>query len=190
MCDAISKNITLFASFGALALILAIMRFLDGESIFWYNRKGFCRNVLEWPERLFVRMKPYSKIKNLAFVLNYPEEIPEDAHDCVFWVDGLQIHAMEQSRGILLRFFLPCSEEQLSDLATFAAGRILREEAVLAWDYQGSRLFLWRELSGLTDEHVIRQDFEDFVDSCEWWYARCSEKEVPQSVLPDILIRP
>ncbi len=132
-----------------------------------------------------------SKIKQLANALNYPEGgVPGDVSAFSFFVDGLEIQALEQSNGVILRFDLECSEELLPSFAQYAAGRLLREDAVLAWDSHRSRLFLWQALSAAADDGMLLQGFEQFADSCEWWVARCAEKEVPQSVLPDILIRP
>ncbi len=131
-----------------------------------------------------------AKLNRLTDALNYPEGVPAGAADFQFFVDGLEIHASQQSGGILLRFMLDCSEELLPDFAQYAAGRLLREDAVLAWDNSSSRLFLWQVLPDTADAGMLRQGFEKFADSCEWWLARCAEKEVPRSVLPDVLIRP
>ncbi len=130
------------------------------------------------------------KLGPLAHALNYPRGVPEGAADFTFLVDGLEIHASAQARGIVLWFTLACSEALLPELAQYAAGRLLREDATLAWDAQHATPFLWQELPLAADEGTLRQGFERFADSCEWWLARCAEKEVPQSVFPDILIRP
>ncbi len=127
-------------------------------------------------------------IQELIKALDYPEALLEGGRDFVFRVDGLEIQASEQANGILLRFVLPCSEELIPEFARYAAGRFLREDAALAWDNQG--LFIWQLLPSSSDAEMLRDGFERFADSCEWWLARCSEMEVPRSVLPDILIRP
>ncbi len=129
-------------------------------------------------------------IKELITALNYPGTAPDGVRDFVFLVDGLEIHASEQVNGIVLRFALPCSDELIPDFAQYAAGRLLREDAVLARDGQDSPLFIWQLLPLPADEGMLRESFERFADSCEWWLSRCAEREVPQSVFPDILIRP
>ncbi len=130
------------------------------------------------------------KLGSLAHALNYPEGVPEGAADFTFLVDGLEVRASVQARGIVLQFMLACSEDLLPELAQYAAGRFLREDATLAWDAPRATLFLWQELPPSADEGALRQGFGRFADSCEWWLARCAEKEVPQSVFPDVLIRP
>ncbi len=129
-----------------------------------------------------------SGLKQLAEALRYPAEIPVGARAFSFLVDGLEIQAEERAHGLLLRFILACSDDLLPELAGYAAGRMVLEDAVLAWD--GRALILWREIPTTTDVGMTCRIFEQFVDSCEWWLARCAEREVPQSVLPDILIRP
>ncbi len=130
----------------------------------------------------------YDTLEKLANALNYPAEIPAGARDFVFFVDGHEVVASERADGVVLKFVLACSDELLPDLAGYAAGRLLREDAVLACE--NGTLFLWRALPRSADAGTLRREFELFVDSCEWWLARCAEKEVPRSVLPDIMIRP
>lgn len=131
-----------------------------------------------------------SFIYDFARAIRYPQEVPAGVRSFVFLVDGLEVEAEELSRGLVLRFGLECSEAQWVELAGYASGRLLREEAVLAWDMERERLFLWQELGAGLGEDELRGGFEAFVDSCEWWLSRCAEREVPRTVLPQLLIRP
>lgn len=134
-------------------------------------------------------MADKSLIRRLGLALNYPADFSEVGGEFVFIVDGLKIIASESSKGVVLKFWLEASPEHIVSFAEFAFGCILRDEATLSWDNSGSSLFLWVCLSS-PDETSLRHGFESFADSCEWWRSRAMEREVPVSVVPDIMIRP
>ena len=58
----------------------------------------------------------------------------------------------------------------LPRLAEYAAGRMLREDAILSWGSEG--VFLWQEASADASAVAFRSLFESFLDSCDWWRAR------------------
>lgn len=129
-------------------------------------------------------------IHKLANAIGYPEEVSSGVVAFTFRVDdGAYIAEIIGSRLVMKRV-LDIAEEDLLRLIEFVAGRLLREEAVLAWDDRLEQAFLWQEMpiNGSTVE--IQNAFETFVESCEWWFARVAEMRVPPTVFPDIMIRP
>ena len=80
----------------------------------------------------------------------------------------------------------------LPRLAEYAAGRMLREDAVLAFDPKSDAAFLWREIDGGSDSLALRLCFEEFADSCEWWRERLEvhggAADAPE--FPEMMIRP
>ena len=82
------------------------------------------------------------------------------------------------------------NEKDLPQLAAYAAGRILKEEAVLAWDERLSACIIWQELEDKADSAQLTHFFEEFTHSCDWWVVRAGELNAPPVVFPDIVIRP
>jgi hypothetical protein len=91
---------------------------------------------------------------------------------------------------LILKLYLDVAYDDFPLFASYAAGRLLREEAVLAWDDRTERAFLWREIPENADASQMKAAFEEFVDSCDWWMQRVAEIDAPKSVFPDIMIRP
>lgn len=95
-------------------------------------------------------------------------------------VDGKELLAEEYDGRIVLSRELTDDVSLLPALATYAAGRMLREDATLAYgrrakvDGQDLRCsaFLWQDApSDATARDMLRL-FETFMDSCDWWQAR------------------
>ena len=59
-------------------------------------------------------------------------------------------------------------------LAAYAAGRMLREEATLA--FGNGNVFLWQDAPADADDRTLLRLFESFTDSCDWWRARVEER--------------
>ena len=80
----------------------------------------------------------------------------------------------------------------LPRMAEYAAGRMLRENAVPAYDPKSDSAFLWMELDGGSDDAELRRVFEDFADSCEWWRDRLGSQgdAADAPVPPEMMIRP
>ena len=72
-------------------------------------------------------------------------------------------------------------------LAAYAAGRMLREDAALAYGDGG--VFLWQDAPADADDRAFVKLFESFADSCDWWRARVDERgkggagEISESVI-------
>lgn len=129
-------------------------------------------------------------ISRLARAIGYPETVADDIDVFAFRVDGGAVIAEKTPYGLVLKKTLEIPFENLNVFAAYAAGRMLREEAVLAWDDRAERALLWREIPGRADAQTMKEAFEEFADSCDWWIQRVAEIDAPKSVFPDIMIRP
>jgi hypothetical protein len=131
-----------------------------------------------------------NSISSLAMAVGYPEKVPDGTDVFMFRVDGREVAAQIQGSRLVLKSYLEIPFEELKVFASYAAGRMLREEAVLAWDDRAERAFLWREIPEKADAAAMMAAFEEFADSCDWWVQRAAEIDAPKSVFPDIMIRP
>ena len=117
-------------------------------------------------------------IKRLAKAIGYPDRVSDDALSFTFRSDGVEIAAEETDGRLVLSYGLSDDEGILPTLATYAAGRMLKETATLAYgNYQTTKLpnyqtFLWQDASADADAHELLRLFETFMDSCDWWRAR------------------
>ena len=109
-------------------------------------------------------------------------------------VDGMEIVAEESGGRIVLSFALSDDPSQISLLATYAAGRILRESAVLAYGRRSNgkvSAFLWQDAPADADDWTFVKLFESFADSCDWWRARVEERGKGETVeISESVIRP
>lgn len=129
-------------------------------------------------------------IERLAAAIEYPEAIPEGAVSAVFRVDGEAIRAEEVRGELLLTAVLDRSEEDLAALAELALGRILREEAVLAWDVQEEAVVLWQGCPAEAERAELRAFFEAFTTAVDWWRERASALHAPPPAFPQMVIHP
>lgn len=126
----------------------------------------------------------------LAKAIGYPDPVPDDCRLYGFHTDGSEIIAEKIAGRLILKRLLDFPSEHLVRFAQFTAGRILREDIVLAWDERRESAFIWQEIPPDADPSLMRRIFEDFADSCDWWTARANEVDIPPAVFPDIMIRP
>lgn len=129
-------------------------------------------------------------IGQLASAIGYPEQVPDQATVYAFHVDGEEYRAEVIGNRLVMKRVLAIAETDLPRFAEYAAGRLLREDAVFAWDDRADQAILWREMPMQGRVVEIVAAFEDFVDSCDWWIQRVNELQAPPTVFPDILIRP
>ena len=129
-------------------------------------------------------------ISKLASAINYPEKVSEDSSVYAFRVDGWEIIAEKTGGRIVLKHYLDVGYDDLPQFASYAAGRLLREEASLAWDESAQKALLWRETAPNPNPAEMKDAFEEFADSCEWWMQRALDIHVPERAFPDVLIRP
>jgi hypothetical protein len=129
-------------------------------------------------------------ISKLAVAIGYPEEVADNSSVYAFRVDGWEIIAEKSVGRLILKCYLGIGYDDLPEFASYVAGRLLREEAVLAWDDKAQNAVLWREIPENANSAAMKEAFEEFADSCEWWMQRLSDIRAPENVFPDILIRP
>ena len=128
-------------------------------------------------------------IERLAEAIGYPERVPEGAVSFVFRVDDTPIKARTAGGRMILQWDFP-EDAPVGTLGAFAAGRILREEAVLAWDPAMERAILWQGVAKGADDRTLVKAFQDFLNSRDWWEARVKELNAPKAKLADLVINP
>ena len=138
-----------------------------------------------------------SAIGRLAEAIGYPETVPDGMSAFVFAVDGSEIAARESRGRLVLERCLwePSDDDEIAArvpamLARYAAGRILREEATLAWDPARAAAILWQDIPASAPNDRLRRFFEVFAASCDWWDDRVKEMLTPEPVFPEMVIRP
>lgn len=115
-------------------------------------------------------------------------------------VDGAEVEVEEMDGRLLLSCALTDDEALLPTLATYATGRMLREDATLSYgvvEGRGSsnyQAFLWQDAPDDADDHGLLSLFETFMDSCDWWRARVDalrgNDTAVSSVTETVMIRP
>ena len=125
----------------------------------------------------------------LLVAIGYPERIPNTDAPFTLRVDGREV-LVEMSAGrIVLSVALTEDESMIPALAAYAAGRILREEATLA--FGNGNVFLWQDAPADADDRTLLRLFESFTDSCDWWRARVEERGKGDAVeISEAVIRP
>ena len=133
-----------------------------------------------------------TSVEKLVAAIGYPERISGGGGSAVLRVDGMEIVAEEADRHIRLSYALTDDETLLPTLATYAAGRMLKEEAALS--YGDGRAFLWQEAPADADARAMLRLFETFMDSCDWWRERVDalrgNAEGAAAVPETMMIRP
>lgn len=128
-------------------------------------------------------------VDRLLDAIGYPlDEVLSEGESVVLKVDGREVRVRELRGRLVLSFSLGTpSEEGLRQLASFAMGRMLREEAVLAWDPERRELILWQSVPVTAAGDLMRRIFEVFLASCDWWADRSGETV---ETIPETMIRP
>ena len=130
-------------------------------------------------------------IGRLIDAIGYPERAPEDAASFTLRVDGMEILAEERDGRLILSRSLTDSDDLIPTLAGYAAGRLLREEAVLSADPSKLGAFLWQDAPATADAQSFVRLFETFLDSCDWWRSRIAGETANTSEsVPELMIRP
>lgn len=130
-------------------------------------------------------------LERFVQVLGYPGSVPVGARTFTLVVDGGEIEAEERDGRLVLTKALCAAEEEadLAALAGYAAGRMLKEEAVLAWDAVREAPILWQDVAAGAGAAQLRRFFEVFAASCDWWEARAREVRDRQR-MPEMVIVP
>ena len=133
-----------------------------------------------------------TKLEHFLKSVGYPDRVPEGSSSFTMRVDGMEIVAKEAIGCIVLSYSLSDDSSIVPTLCSYAAGRILREDAVLSCDK--SSAFLWQDAPTSSSEREMVRLFETFVDSCDWWRERVDALRggATASTAPDdaMVIRP
>lgn len=130
-------------------------------------------------------------LESLATAIGYPEPVPDGTVSHVFVVDGAEIRARVVGNRLLLVRSLSEDPADLPKLAEYAAGRLLREDAVLAWEAESGSAVIWRDAPADAGQNALKTLFERFADSADWWDDRVRELHAPvSSEFPEMVIRP
>ena len=132
------------------------------------------------------------RLEHFLRSVGYPDRVQEGSSSFTMRVDGMEVVAKEASGRIVLSYSLSGDSAIVPTLCSYAAGRILREDAVLACDK--SSALLWQDVSASSGEREMVRFFETFVDSCDWWRERVDALSggATASTAPDdaMVIRP
>lgn len=130
-------------------------------------------------------------IDRLLEAIGYPERAPADSFSFALRVDDGEVSAHCENGRLFLSRALTRDVGDLPRLASFAPGRMLREEAVLAAEPgPDGAVFLWQDAPDTADARVLQRLFETFCDSCDWWLDRIREFSEPEPEIPPMMIRP
>ena len=130
-------------------------------------------------------------VERFLSAVGYPEKAPDGSTSFPLLVDGGEVLVRAEAGRLVLSRALACDEGDLPRLASFAPGRMLREEAILAAEpTPGGAALLWRELPADASAGAMQLAFESFCDSCDWWLDRIAEFSAPEPEIPPMMIRP
>ncbi len=134
-------------------------------------------------------MKPFDR---LVAAIGYPsDEVSSEGGVLQLVVDDGKIEVREDEGRLILFCALGTFDDAgLQRLAGYAAGRMLREDAVLSWDPEADGLMLWQGVSTGASDDQLRRVFEVFCASCDWWRARANEESASREFVPEMMIRP
>lgn len=129
-------------------------------------------------------------IARLASAIGYPQAVPADSADFTFKVDDGDVRVLDLGGRMVLTREISRNADDLPGLAEYAAGRMLREEALLYWDGRAEAAVLAQEIDAAASPHAMRFSFEEFANSCDWWLARMAAAPVDSLSFPEMVIRP
>ena len=132
-------------------------------------------------------------IERLGEAIGYPDRIAGGAVEFTFRVDGMEIVAEEAGGRLTLKYALTEDEGLFARLAEYAAGRMLKESAVLAAERPDSGgVFIWHDTSSDASAHDLLRLFEAFCASCDWWRERVESVggDKPQFGPEQMIMRP
>ena len=138
-----------------------------------------------------------TSVERLLAAIGYPERMSDGFAAFTLRVDGAEVFAEEMNGRLVLSYALTDDESLLPTLATYATGRMLKEDALLAYGTHqtvkssNNQTFLWQDAPADADAHGLLRLFETFMDSCDWWRARidslrgngAAEPPVPEAMM-------
>ena len=128
-------------------------------------------------------------LERFLAAIEYPERVPNAGGPFTLRVDGKEVFVEESAGRIVLSHVLTEDDSMIPALAAYAAGRMLREDATLA--YGRDSVFLWQDAPADAGDRILVRLFETFADSCDWWRARVDERGNADTVeISEAVIRP
>ena len=121
-------------------------------------------------------------------IVRYPEAeaSPDGRTTLVF--DGQSVLFHEERGALTLQMELPPlpdeadkRHETLLNLASYAMGRSLKDDAILSYDTAKKTLLLWQTLRGVIDDEALVSTVETFLATGEWWRQRLQGPQASQS---------
>jgi len=143
-----------------------------------------------------------SAVERLLAAIEYPDWMPDAYGPVTLRVDGMEIFAEESNGRIVLSRRLTADDSLLRTLAGYAIGRMLHEDALLAYgapfhsaaETPAGSAFLWQDAPANASERDMLLLFESFMNSCDWWRARvdalAGKPENGDSAPETMVIRP
>ena len=138
-----------------------------------------------------------TRLERFLRSVGYPDRASDGSQPFTMRVDGMEIVAEESDGRIVLSFALTGDPAAVPRLASYAVGRMLREDAVLAYGATGPQAakkpqaFLWQDAPADAAEYALVRLFESFADACDWWRARLDERgNVNGGEISEAVIRP
>lgn len=113
-------------------------------------------------------------LERFLAAISYPDRLDTGAVRLVLRVDEAEYDVEQLEKALRISLQLKTTEDELSQLAQYAPGRMYRDDAVLAASPDGEG-FLWQDIPAAAGEDEQRHAFESFLDACDWWRERLAE---------------
>ena len=137
-----------------------------------------------------------ASVDRLLAAIGYPERVPGGGAFSRILVDGMEVFVEESEGRVILSHVLSGDESMLPTLAAYASGRMLKEDAALAYGEpvpgESSAAFLWQSAPAGSDSRALVRLFETFMNSCDWWRERVAALRGGEESSPPetMMIRP
>ena len=124
-------------------------------------------------------------------IVRYPEaEASLDGRTMLVF-DGQPVLFHEEHGALTLQMELPPlpddadkRHETLLNLMSYAMGRSLKDDSILAYDTNSKTLLLWQTLKGVIDDETLVSTVEAFLSTGEWWRQRLQAPQAVPSAAP------
>lgn len=122
--------------------------------------------------------------------IGYPASASQDVREFILNVDGNEMRAADAGAYLVLMKEISRSADILPQLSRFAVGRFICEDEILYWDASLMAAVLSRKIPVTASDCEMRDAFEAFANSCDWWDARVNGSAVAPAISPEMVILP
>ena len=112
-------------------------------------------------------------------IVRYPEAKASSDGRTTLVFDGQPVLFHEERGTLTLQMELPPlpneadkRHETLLNLTSYAMGRSLKDDSILAYDTNNKKLLLWKTVKGVMDDEALVSSVETFLAAGEWWRQR------------------